>query len=111
MLATATHDTKIGEDVRARINVLSEMPDEWGREVSRWMRINRAHRRLVEGDPAPDRSDEYRLYQILLGAWPVDLPHDAPRAGGIHRSHVGLHAEGRARGEGPHQLADDGPGL
>ena len=42
MLATATHDTKLGEDVRARINVLSEMPDEWAREVSKWMRINNA---------------------------------------------------------------------
>lgn len=80
MLTTATHDTKVGEDVRARINVISEMPEEWGREVSRWMRINRAQRRLVDGDPAPDRSDEYRLYQILLGSWPADLPvaHRAP---------------------------------
>jgi len=75
MLTTATHDTKVGEDVRARINVLSELPEDWGREVSRWMRINRAHRRLVDGDPAPDRADEYRLYQVLLGAWPADLPH------------------------------------
>jgi (1->4)-alpha-D-glucan 1-alpha-D-glucosylmutase len=72
MLTTATHDTKLGEDVRARINVISELPDEWGREVSRWMRINRPHRRIVDGDPAPDRNDEYRLYQVLLGAWPVD---------------------------------------
>lgn len=75
MLTTATHDTKVGEDVRARINVISEVPDEWGREVSRWMRINRTQRRLVDGDPAPDRGDEYRLYQILLGAWPPDLSH------------------------------------
>ena len=80
MLATSTHDTKLGEDVRARINILSEMPDEWGREVSRWMRINRAHRTLVEGEPAPDRRDEYRLYQALLGSWPVDLPDDAREA-------------------------------
>jgi (1->4)-alpha-D-glucan 1-alpha-D-glucosylmutase len=80
MLATSTHDTKLGEDVRARINVISEMPDEWGREVSRWMRINRAHRRLVDGDPAPDRRDEYRLYQALLGSWPVDLPADVREA-------------------------------
>ena len=73
MLATATHDTKVGEDVRARINVLSEFPDEWGREVSKWMRINRSQRRLIDGEPAPDRNDEYRLYQALLGAWPVEL--------------------------------------
>jgi (1->4)-alpha-D-glucan 1-alpha-D-glucosylmutase len=74
MLTTSTHDTKLGEDVRARINVLSSMPDEWGREVSKWMRINRPHRRLVDGDPAPDRDDEYRFYQVVAGAWPVDLP-------------------------------------
>lgn len=75
MLTTATHDTKLGEDLRARINVLSELPDEWGREASRWMRLNRTQRRLVESEPAPDRADEYRLYQVLLGAWPADLPH------------------------------------
>ena len=76
MLATATHDTKLGEDVRARINALSEIPDEWAREVSRWMRIARTQRSLVDGDPAPDRADEYRFYQALVGVWPVDLPDD-----------------------------------
>ena len=57
MLATATHDTKLGEDVRARINVLSEMPDEWAREVSRWMRINRdaAERRRWRAGAGPRR--------------------------------------------------------
>ena len=80
MLATSTHDTKVGEDVRARINVLSHQPDQWGREVAKWMRINRQHRRLIDGDPAPDRRDEYRLYQILTGAWPVDVPVDVTEA-------------------------------
>jgi (1->4)-alpha-D-glucan 1-alpha-D-glucosylmutase len=70
MLATATHDTKLGEDVRARINVLSEMPEEWSREAARWMRLNRGARTLVDGEPAPDRNDEYRLYQALIGVWP-----------------------------------------
>ena len=72
MLATATHDSKLGEDTRARINVLSEIPDEWTREVTRWMRLNRAHRTLLDGEPAPDRNDEYRFYQALVGVWPVD---------------------------------------
>jgi (1->4)-alpha-D-glucan 1-alpha-D-glucosylmutase len=72
MLATATHDTKLGEDTRARINVLSEIPDEWSREVTRWMRMNRVHRTLVDGEPAPDRNDEYRFYQALLGVWPFE---------------------------------------
>jgi (1->4)-alpha-D-glucan 1-alpha-D-glucosylmutase len=70
MLATATHDTKLGEDVRARINALSEIPEEWGREAARWMRLNREARTLVDGEPAPDRNDEYRLYQALVGVWP-----------------------------------------
>jgi (1->4)-alpha-D-glucan 1-alpha-D-glucosylmutase len=78
MLTTSTHDTKMGEDVRARINVISEIPDDWSREVAKWMRTNRAHRRIVDGDPAPDRNDEYRLYQVLLGAWPVDMTTPSP---------------------------------
>jgi (1->4)-alpha-D-glucan 1-alpha-D-glucosylmutase len=69
MLATATHDTKLGEDTRARVNVISEIPDVWAREVSRWMRLNRGHRAIVEGEPAPDRNDEYRFYQALAGVW------------------------------------------
>ncbi len=76
MLATSTHDTKLGEDVRARISALSEIPEEWGREVSRWMRIARTQRSVVDGEPAPDRADEYRFYQALVGVWPVDLAGD-----------------------------------
>jgi (1->4)-alpha-D-glucan 1-alpha-D-glucosylmutase len=80
ILATATHDTKVGEDVRARINAISELPDEWGREVSRWTRLNRGNRTLVDGEPAPDRNDEYRFYQALVGVWPADLPDDTAEA-------------------------------
>lgn len=75
MLATSTHDTKLGEDVRARINVLSEIPDLWRREVGRWMRMNAGNRTMVEAEPAPDRNDEYRLYQALVGAWPAELTY------------------------------------
>ena len=73
MITTGTHDTKLGEDVRARIDALSEMPDDWEREVSKWMRLNKGARTLVDGEPAPDRNDEYRFYQVLLGAWPADV--------------------------------------
>ena len=73
MTATATHDAKRGEDARARINVLSEMPDEWRRLVSRWSRANRSALTEVGGAPAPDRRDEYFFYQALLGAWPAGL--------------------------------------
>jgi (1->4)-alpha-D-glucan 1-alpha-D-glucosylmutase len=73
MTGTSTHDTKLGEDVRARIDVLSEIPDDWEREVAKWMRLNREARAIVDGEPAPDRNDEYRFYQVLLGAWPADV--------------------------------------
>jgi (1->4)-alpha-D-glucan 1-alpha-D-glucosylmutase len=73
MLATATHDTKGGEDNRARLAVLSEMPDEWRRNVEAWSRILRARRGDVEGVAAPDRNDEYMIYQLLIGSWPMEL--------------------------------------
>jgi (1->4)-alpha-D-glucan 1-alpha-D-glucosylmutase len=72
LLATSTHDTKLGEDVRARINAISELSAEWTRDVGRWMRMNNAHRTVIEAEPAPDRNDEYRFYQALLGCWPLD---------------------------------------
>ena len=70
MLATATHDTKRGEDARARLDVLSELAEEWGQRLSAWARINAAQRTIVDGAAAPDRNDEYLFYQTLLGAWP-----------------------------------------
>ena len=74
LLATSTHDTKRNEDVRARIDVLSEMPGEWRAAVNRWSRWNAPKKTLVDGQPAPDRNDEYLLYQTLVGAWPVERP-------------------------------------
>ncbi|MFO7968366.1 MAG: hypothetical protein R6U44_12300 [Archaeoglobaceae archaeon] len=70
--ATATHDTKRGEDVRARLNVLSEMPQEWEENVREWAEINRNKKKTVEGAEAPDKNDEYFLYQTLVGAYPFD---------------------------------------
>ncbi len=72
MLATATHDTKRGEDLRARINVISELPDEWERAVMRWRALNADKKSTVDGELAPDANDEYLLYQTLVGAWPAD---------------------------------------
>jgi (1->4)-alpha-D-glucan 1-alpha-D-glucosylmutase len=69
--ATSTHDTKRGEDTRARINVLSEMPEEWNRAVYRWRELNRARKARVEGAEAPDANEEYLLYQTLVGTWPL----------------------------------------
>jgi (1->4)-alpha-D-glucan 1-alpha-D-glucosylmutase len=70
--ATATHDTKRGEDVRARINVLSELPGEWRRRVAHWQRANRRHRTTMDGRIVPDANTEYLIYQTLVGAWPID---------------------------------------
>ncbi len=72
MLGTSTHDTKRSEDVRARINVLSEMTQVWRKTIERWSRINRLRKREVEGQPAPSRNDEYLLYQTLAGSWPLE---------------------------------------
>lgn len=68
LLATATHDHKRGEDVRARLAVLSEIPGEWFAAVDRWFRLNAPLR-----DPEIDPGDEYQLYQTLVGSWPLDL--------------------------------------
>jgi (1->4)-alpha-D-glucan 1-alpha-D-glucosylmutase len=72
MNASSTHDTKRSEDVRARINVLSEIPEEWGERVRLWGELNAAHKRIDDGEPMPDRNDEYLLYQTLVGAWPLE---------------------------------------
>ena len=77
MLTTSTHDSKRSEDVRARLNVLSELPDEWRRAVTRWSRINRSRSRTVDGMRVPSRNDEYLLYQTLVGVWPLGNPDDA----------------------------------
>jgi (1->4)-alpha-D-glucan 1-alpha-D-glucosylmutase len=71
LLATTTHDTKRSEDVRTRISVLSEIPRLWRTAVNRWARLNRRHRREVDGHPAPSRNDEYFCYQTLVGIWPL----------------------------------------
>ncbi len=72
MNATATHDTKRGEDVRARINVLSEIPDEWERVIQEWQAMNRRFKKIVNDEEAPDANREYFLYQTLVGAYPFD---------------------------------------
>ena len=67
----STHDTKRSEDVRARINVLSEIPAHWEERVSAWRNINTPHRPGADGAEAPDANDEYLLYQTLIGAFPL----------------------------------------
>jgi (1->4)-alpha-D-glucan 1-alpha-D-glucosylmutase len=72
----STHDTKRSEDVRARISVLSELPDDWAAALERWSNLN---------DPAaPTRNDQYLIYQTLVGAWPLDGKVDATFVDRIH---------------------------
>jgi (1->4)-alpha-D-glucan 1-alpha-D-glucosylmutase len=71
MLTTSTHDHKRGEDVRTRIDVLTEIPGGWSRALRRWSRINRSKREMVRNYPVPDPNDEYLLYQTLVGTWPA----------------------------------------
>jgi (1->4)-alpha-D-glucan 1-alpha-D-glucosylmutase len=82
---SSTHDTKRSEDARARISVLSEMPDAWRDVLQRWSALNEPHRVQVEDDRAPDRNIEYLLYQTLLGAWPVEPYSDAEYAEFVRR--------------------------
>lgn len=77
MLATTTHDSKRSEDVRSRINVLSEIPVLWRLRVRDWRRFNRGHKCLVNYRPAPSPNDEYLLYQTLVGAWPSEPLNDS----------------------------------
>ncbi|MQA88631.1 MAG: malto-oligosyltrehalose synthase [Gemmatimonas sp.] len=71
MNSSSTHDTKRSEDVRARINVLSEMPGEWEERVRQWAEMNAKHKVVVDGDPVPDANVEYLFYQTLIGTWPI----------------------------------------
>ncbi|MGH2450651.1 MAG: malto-oligosyltrehalose synthase, partial [Candidatus Limnocylindria bacterium] len=72
MNASATHDTKRSEDVRARIDVLSQIPDEWAARVERWRGMVARQRRPVDGAGVPDGNTELLLLQTLVGAWPLD---------------------------------------
>lgn len=76
MLNTSTHDTKRGEDARARLAVLSEIPQEWAKQVNAWSRLLRARRADIEAAAPPNRNDEYLFYQLLIASWPVELMAD-----------------------------------
>jgi (1->4)-alpha-D-glucan 1-alpha-D-glucosylmutase len=73
--ASSTHDTKRSEDVRARLNALSEMPAEWNEHLALWAKQNAPHKEQVNGHTVPDRNEEYFIYQTLLGVWPLE-PED-----------------------------------
>jgi (1->4)-alpha-D-glucan 1-alpha-D-glucosylmutase len=85
MLATSTHDTKRGEDARMRLNVLSELPEEWREKITHWNAINKSSKSQVSGAWIPDNNEEWFIYQTLLGVWPAGevkqniLPQLLPR--------------------------------
>jgi len=83
LVTTATHDSKRGEDVRTRIDVLSEVPEKWQKSLVKWSRLNKRKKTMVDGQPAPGRNDEYLLYQTLVGAWPVEEASN-PFSPGFH---------------------------
>lgn len=83
MNATATHDTKRGEDVRARLNVISEIPEEWEKQVKTWSELNRSQKVDVRGKAAPVPNDEYFFYQSLVGAYPFKETENASFVGRV----------------------------
>src|SRR5260370_15739409 len=78
MVATSTHDSKRSEDVRARINVLSEMPLAWHRHVRDWRKLNLDKKTLCGEIQAPTANDEYLFYQTLIGVWPFGTGNKGP---------------------------------
>ena len=72
-LAGTTHDTKRSEDTRARLHLLSEMPEAWEERLDRWEKVNALKRADLDGERAPDANDEYFFYETVVGAWPSDL--------------------------------------
>ncbi|HEY2147841.1 MAG TPA: malto-oligosyltrehalose synthase, partial [Pirellulales bacterium] len=85
MSATGTHDTKRGEDFRARLNVLSETPDEWDAAVRRWHDMNTSLRKESDGAAVPDTNEEHLIYQTLVGTWPVGSLDDEGRTNYVNR--------------------------
>ena len=86
MLATSTHDSKRSEDVRARLDVLSEMPRNWAAKVMKWRRINRNRKfDMPDERNVPDNNEEYLLYQTLVGAWPFRMDSEEERLNFVGR--------------------------
>ncbi|QOZ51142.1 malto-oligosyltrehalose synthase [Bradyrhizobium sp. CCBAU 53338] len=111
MTATATHDTKRGEDARARIAALSEIPGDWTSAVARWKVLNAPHLALNGPLRAPSATFEYMLYQTLLGAWPLE-GHDASFVERIQAYALKAAREGKEETSwlNPHEAYESGVG-
>ncbi|MEX2207761.1 MAG: malto-oligosyltrehalose synthase, partial [Myxococcota bacterium] len=73
LLATSTHDTKLGEDARTRVDALSELAEEWRAQLRRWSVLLQGNRRIIDDLPAPRPADELLLHQALVASWPAEL--------------------------------------
>jgi (1->4)-alpha-D-glucan 1-alpha-D-glucosylmutase len=89
--SSSTHDTKRSEDVRARINVLSEIGREWREKVQRWGRSHKRWKTNLEGAEFPSRNSEYLLYQTLVGIWPGEIPEGKQLAAFVERIQQYMH--------------------
>lgn len=76
LLGTSTHDTKRGEDARARLYTLTEAPEQWGENLARWRQMNQTHVRFLNDGTAPNAADTWMIYQALAGVWPATLSPD-----------------------------------
>ncbi|MCK1284529.1 malto-oligosyltrehalose synthase [Bradyrhizobium sp. 44] len=110
MTATATHDTKRGEDARARVAALSEIPGEWTSAVARWKVLNAPHLALDGNLRAPSATFEYMLYQTLLGAWPLVETADAGFVARIQAFALKAAREGKEETSwlNPHEAYENG---
>ncbi|HEY6007531.1 MAG TPA: malto-oligosyltrehalose synthase, partial [Geobacteraceae bacterium] len=95
LITSATHDSKRGEDTRARINALSEIPGKWQKALAAWSQLNRRKKRMVDGQPVPGRNEEYLLYQTLIGAWPAAAPDESAHE--LFRARIGEYMVKAAR--------------
>ena len=88
LLASSTHDHKRSEDVRARINALSELPTEWYRAIRSWQQLNADKKASVAGAVVPSANEEYFLYQTLVGCWPLSRMNEVEHEEFVQRIHV-----------------------
>lgn len=95
MNATSTHDTKRGEDARARLNVISEMPGEWRSQVKSWMDVNSSFRSDINGKTAPDANEEYFLYQNMIAVFPFSMIPDDELKGRLEEYIIKALREGK----------------
>ncbi len=106
MLATSTHDTKLGEDTRARIDAMSQMPARWRQAVFRWSRTTAGAQLPTETGAAPDRNDQYPVLPGARRMLAVGMERARGGHAGIRRPPHGLHDQGGARGQAPHELGE-----